>query len=70
MTQNNRTVVESYVSSASAVSHLIYFSKPDAEFLQNATSIVAYWFVNCIYYGATSDLAFNYNYTNDGDQTK
>ncbi|XP_054282107.1 uncharacterized protein LOC129000137 isoform X2 [Macrosteles quadrilineatus] len=70
MTQNNKTVTEDFVSSATEVTHTIYFSEPDKSFLdKKATSVVAYWFVSCIYYGATSDLSFKYNYTNDADQT-
>lgn len=71
MSQNNRTVKNNYVSTASEVTHRITFTDPDKEYLKkNATSVVAYWFVNCIYYGATSDLTFQYNYTNAADQER
>lgn len=69
--QNNKSLVDTYVSSTSPVTHNIRLKAPDTAFLkQNATSIVTYWFVDCIYYGATSDLTFIYNYTNAIDQER
>jgi len=68
MTQNNVQVKDEdgkdYVSSAAEVSHLVYFSGPDQAFVKNATSVITYWFVDCIYYGATPDQTFKFNYTN------
>lgn len=65
ISQNNRTVVNEYVSTASAVTHSIQLKGPDQTYLRKyATSVVAYWFVDCIYFGATSDLTFQFNYTN------
>lgn len=53
-----------YVSSATEVAHYIHFTDADEAYLtKNATSVITYWFVNCIYYGASSDLSFHYNYT-------
>lgn len=66
MTQNNQTVTENYVSSASEVTHYIHFTEPDQAFLRKkATSVITYWFVDCIYYGLSSDLSFKYNYSSN-----
>lgn len=36
---------------------------PDAEYLKkNATSIVTHWFVDCVYYGESSNFTFDYKY--------
>lgn len=29
----------------------------------NATSVITYWFVDCVYYGPTNDFKFDHNYT-------
>lgn len=64
ISQNNRTVVNEYVSTASAVTHSIQLKESDQTYLREyAASVVAYWFVDCIYFGATSDLTFQFNYT-------
>uniref|UniRef100_A0A1B6KZQ6 PKD domain-containing protein n=1 Tax=Graphocephala atropunctata TaxID=36148 RepID=A0A1B6KZQ6_9HEMI len=71
LTQFNQSVEDSYVSSASEVTHQVSFTKPDQQFLdKNATSIQTFWFVDCIYYGATSDLSFRFNYSGASDKTR
>ncbi|XP_046660633.1 melanocyte protein PMEL isoform X2 [Homalodisca vitripennis] len=71
LTQNNKSVENNDVSSAAEVTHWISFSDPDEEFLaENATLIQTFWFVDCIYYGATSDLSFRYNYSDAVDKTR
>lgn len=66
MTQNNEAVTENYVSSASEVTHYVHFTEPDQAFLKKkATSVITYWFVDCIYYGLTTDLTFKYNYSSN-----
>uniref|UniRef100_A0A1B6FUN1 PKD domain-containing protein n=1 Tax=Cuerna arida TaxID=1464854 RepID=A0A1B6FUN1_9HEMI len=71
LTQYNKSVVNNDVSSAAEVTHWISFTGPDQEFLtKHATSIQTFWFVDCIYYGATSDLSFRYNYSDAADKTR
>ncbi|XP_075231572.1 uncharacterized protein LOC142330268 [Lycorma delicatula] len=71
--QNNSTVELSrpFVSSASVVEHNIILSEPDARYLNtSATSVLTYWFVDCVYYGVTSNMSFSMNYTGQVGQEK
>lgn len=37
---------------------------PDAQYLKSsATSVITYWFIDCVYYGPTNDFRFDYNYS-------
>lgn len=63
--QSNKTVENTYVSSASEAKMMIALRKGDLDFLtQKATAISTYWFIDCKYYGQTNDLSFVYNFTN------
>lgn len=56
-----------YVSSGEQVSHRVDLTEADGAFLKHsATSILTYWFVDCIYYGQTPGYIFNFNYTQPG----
>ncbi|PNF42397.1 hypothetical protein B7P43_G02554 [Cryptotermes secundus] len=56
-----------YVSSGEEVSHRVDLTEADGAFLKHsATSILTYWFVDCIYYGQTPGYVFNFNYTQPG----
>lgn len=35
----------------------------DSDAIKSATSVYTYWFIDCVYYGFTSDLKFDFNYT-------
>lgn len=37
--------------------------KTDADYVKSAPSLLSYWFVDCVYYGFTQDLKFDFNYT-------
>lgn len=51
-----------FVSNATQVQHEVNLSKGDLAFLENATEIATYWFIDCIYYGETENFSFNYTY--------
>lgn len=56
-----------YVSSTEQVSHRVDLTEADGAFLKHtATSVLTYWFVDCIYYGQTPGYVFNFNYTQPG----
>jgi hypothetical protein len=58
---------DEFVSSAVEVSHHVDLTEVDHAFLtQSATSVLTYWFVDCIYYGQTPEYIFNFNYTHPG----
>ncbi|XP_067007546.2 uncharacterized protein [Anabrus simplex] len=62
--QNGTRNTDGFVSNAAEVSHKISLSPPDFTFLaKNATSIFTYWFVDCVYYGYSTDFRFLFNYT-------
>lgn len=64
ITQQNRTLQDTYVSSVSEVKMKVNIRKGDYDFLkEKATSISTYWFIDCKYYGQTNDLSFTYNFT-------
>lgn len=58
---------DEFVSNTVEVSHHVDLTEVDRAFLtQSATSILTYWFVDCIYYGQTPGYIFNFNYTQPG----
>jgi hypothetical protein len=58
---------DEFVSSTVEVSHLVDLTEMDRAFLtQSATSVLTYWFVDCIFYGQTPGYIFNFNYTQPG----
>ncbi|XP_063240514.1 uncharacterized protein LOC134541196 isoform X2 [Bacillus rossius redtenbacheri] len=64
LSQRNRTVFGKFVSNSSEAVHRVQLGQPDRELLErNATSVVAYWFVDCVYYGSTGDLSLRFNYS-------
>ncbi|XP_034181551.1 uncharacterized protein LOC117604987 isoform X1 [Osmia lignaria lignaria] len=62
--QSNQTLMDPYVSSLSETNMTINIRKGDLDYLNKATSVFIYWFIDCKYYGQTSDLYFLYNFTN------
>lgn len=67
--QNNTIISTEYVSSTLPVKHDIKLSLGDYDFLvENATSILTYWFLDCQYYGATDNFTFTHKY-NTSDET-
>ncbi|GFG31677.1 hypothetical protein Cfor_04834 [Coptotermes formosanus] len=64
VTQSGHLREDEFVSSTAEVSHHVDLADMDLAFLaQDATSVLTYWFVDCIYYGQTPGYAFNFNYT-------
>ncbi len=62
--QNESVLNPVYVSNASEVTHEVSLNPPDAEFLKNNTSsVVTYWFVDCLPVGNSSDLKYRHNYS-------
>ena len=67
MMQSGHLREDEFVSSAVEVSHHVDLTEVDHAFLtQSATSVLTYWFVDCIYYGQTPGYVFNFNYTEPG----
>ncbi|KAJ8925122.1 hypothetical protein NQ315_001304 [Exocentrus adspersus] len=61
--QNNNSIDTEFVSNASTVTHSIQVKETDKEYIDKATTILTYWFVDCTYYGISSDFNFTFNYT-------
>ncbi|XP_026276701.1 uncharacterized protein LOC113205333 isoform X2 [Frankliniella occidentalis] len=51
-----------FISNATEVEHKIVLSEADDNLLKNATEVMAFWFVDCTFYGVSEDLTFNYTY--------
>lgn len=68
LVQNNVTRKEEFVSSTEPVKQIIDLKKTDADYIKSAPTVITYWFVDCVYYGLTNDMIFNFNYT-DPDHT-
>ncbi|XP_069695665.1 uncharacterized protein [Periplaneta americana] len=67
LTQSGRVRENEFVSSKAQVTHRVDLIGPDFDFLtQKATSILTYWFVDCVYYGVSPGYVFNFNYTQPG----
>ncbi|KAK4876862.1 hypothetical protein RN001_009368 [Aquatica leii] len=63
LTQNNEVLLGKYVSSAFPVVHKVELTKSDEEYINHtATSILTYWFVDCVYYGVSADYTFTLSY--------
>ncbi|XP_078051080.1 uncharacterized protein LOC144477303 isoform X2 [Augochlora pura] len=62
--QPNKTAGNDYVSSATEANVTISMHKGDVDFLQKATTVSTYWFIDCKYYGETIDFNFLHNFTN------
>ncbi|KAK5642172.1 hypothetical protein RI129_008339 [Pyrocoelia pectoralis] len=59
----NDQVRTKFVSNASPVIHKVMLTNSDEQYLNNtATSILTYWFVDCIYYGFSKDFTFMFQY--------
>lgn len=56
--QKNETLKKQFVSTDTAVISSVFLSKPDAKYLENATSVTSYWFIDCVYYGPTNNGLF------------
>lgn len=59
--QNNTVQNSDYVSNHTEVVHNISIKSTDIAFLEdNNFTAVAFWFLNCSYYGMSPDLVFRY----------
>lgn len=62
--QNNKTIENSLASTYHPVEHLVVLKDSDIAFLNaSATQVVTYWFVDCVYYGPSSNYSLFMNYT-------
>lgn len=66
--QGNKSTDKDFVSNASSVTHEIDIKQTDRDYIKNATSVFTYWFIDCTYYGITTDMKFLFNYTSPGDE--
>ncbi|KOC65829.1 hypothetical protein WH47_10291 [Habropoda laboriosa] len=62
--QSNKTLMDTYVSSASEANVTVNIREGDIDYLMKATTVSIYWFIDCKYFGQTNDLNFLYNFTN------
>ncbi|KAF2899329.1 hypothetical protein ILUMI_06843 [Ignelater luminosus] len=61
--QDKKVMSGKFISNAESVTHKIILHDADAEYInKTATSVLTYWFVDCIYYGVTNDYAFSLKY--------
>lgn len=68
--QNNTIQDSDYVSNHTEVVHNITIKSTDINFLEdNNFTAVAFWFLNCSYYGMSPDLVFRFNYTTADEDT-
>ncbi|XP_023012413.2 uncharacterized protein [Leptinotarsa decemlineata] len=63
LNQNNKTRSNDFVSNAETVIHEVDLKKSDLDYVKTAPTVLTYWFVDCTYYGITTDFKFAYNYT-------
>lgn len=67
--QNNKTSENSLVSSTAPVLHYVKLKDTDLAYLTaEATEVVTYWFVDCIYYGPGNNFSLTTNYTDPDTQ--
>lgn len=63
LSQNNTERENSFVAVNKTVTHRIILSENDLEFLKkNTSSVITYWFVDCMYVDNSADFSFNYTY--------
>lgn len=61
--QNHVVRPDQFIASKLLLTHQVSLNPPDDIFLKNnATNILTYWFVDCVYYGVSSNYSFNYKY--------
>lgn len=68
LSQRNRTTDKDFVSNTSTVTHEIDVKETDWDYIKNATTLFTYWFIDCTYYGITTDMKFFFNYTSPGEE--
>lgn len=67
MSQPGNTDISSVVSSSEEVEHNVELSAPDRDYvLSNNRHTLTYWFVDCKYYGHSTDFKFHFNYSQPG----
>lgn len=68
--QQNTTIRDDvYVSNVEPVMHSIVIDEADSQLLKdNATSVLTYWFIDCVFYGYTDDYSFNYKFSDAGKE--
>ncbi|XP_030749282.1 uncharacterized protein LOC115877286 [Sitophilus oryzae] len=59
---------DKFISSEDPLQSSVELKESDKNFLSKAPTVLSYWFVDCIYYGITSDLQFDYNFTKPDEQ--
>lgn len=63
LSQNNTDRPNSFVAVNKTVTHRIILSENDLEFLKkNTSSVITYWFIDCIFVDKSTDFSFNYTY--------
>ncbi|XP_018577236.1 uncharacterized protein LOC108915612 isoform X1 [Anoplophora glabripennis] len=68
LVQKNKTIDKDFVSNTSTVTHEIELKETDWDYIKNATTVLTYWFIDCTYYGITTDMKFLFNYTSPGEE--
>ncbi|RZF46682.1 hypothetical protein LSTR_LSTR002545 [Laodelphax striatellus] len=62
---------DTYVASDAPLTHAISLSQPDATFVDvAATRVVSYWFIDCVYYGMSTNMSFIQSYSGATGQSK
>ncbi|XP_022184542.1 uncharacterized protein LOC120348881 [Nilaparvata lugens] len=72
--QNNSSLPltgDTYVASDAPLTHTVSLAQPDDSFIAaSATRVVSYWFVDCVYYGMSTNMSFTNSFAGASGQTK
>lgn len=64
LSQNNTERPNSFIAVNKTVTHSIKLSDNDLDYLKkNTSSVITYWFIDCIFVDKTADFSFNYTYS-------
>lgn len=67
--QNNKTIENSLAMTSTPIEHVVQLKSTDLNLLNTtATQVVTYWFVDCVYYGPSSNYSLLMNYTEPDKQ--
>ena len=68
LVQKNETRENDFVGNTSPVMHEISIKESDRDYIKNAPTVLTYWFIDCTYYGITTDFKFPFNYTTPDEE--
>ncbi|XP_076271750.1 uncharacterized protein LOC143203465 [Rhynchophorus ferrugineus] len=63
VTTQSKTERDTFVSVAEPLQNIISLKSADRDLISGAPTVLSYWFVDCIYYGITTDFRYDHNFT-------